>query len=64
VRLNPKGAEMLQYRFFSHDGQGNFSLIQEFRAENDEAAATLVGRWAHVRPLELWQVGRKVKRWS
>ena len=52
---------MLVYRLFSHDGFGNFSLLQEFEAQNDEAAAKFVGRWP-VRPLELWQSARKVKR--
>jgi hypothetical protein len=51
---------MFMYRLFSHDGSGNFSLIREFAAPNDEAAAQQVGRW-EVRPLELWQSTRKVK---
>jgi len=51
------------YRLFSHDGSGNFSLITEFAAPNDEAASQLVSRW-HVRPLELWQSTRKVKLWA
>jgi hypothetical protein len=54
---------MLLYRLFSHDGLGNFTLVQEFNAQNDAAAATIVGRWA-VRPLELWQSSRKVQRWG
>jgi hypothetical protein len=54
---------MFAYRLFSHDGSGNFSLIQEFAAPNDEAAALFIGRW-HVRRLELWQATRKVKRWA
>jgi hypothetical protein len=51
------------YRLFSHDGSGNFNLIQEFAARDDEAAAVVVGRW-NVRPLELWQSTRKVKLWA
>jgi len=54
---------MFLYRLFSHDGLGNFTLVQEFGAQNDEAAAKFVGRWT-VRPLELWQSARKVKRWG
>ena len=54
---------MFLYRLFSHDGLGNFSLIKEFAAPNDEAASQRVGRW-HVRPLELWQSTRKVKLWA
>jgi hypothetical protein len=54
---------LLQYRLFSHDGHGNFSLIQEFTAPNDIDAAELIGRW-RVRPLELWQSSRKVKCWA
>ncbi len=54
---------MLLYRLFSHDGLGNFTLVQEFNAQNDEVAASFVGRWP-VRPLELWQSGRKVKCWG
>ena len=53
---------MLFYRVFSHEGLGNFSLLQEFQAQNDEAAARVVGRWS-ARPLELWQSSRRVNRW-
>jgi len=54
---------MFLYRLFSHDGSGNFSLVKEFAAPNDAAAAQQVGRW-EVRPLELWQSTRKVKLWA
>lgn len=54
---------MFAYRFFSHDGFGNFRLLQEFAAPNDAAAALFVNRWS-VRPLELWQSTRKVKLWA
>jgi len=54
---------LLLYRLFSHDGHGNFSLVQEFSAPNDETAAEFIGRW-RVRPLELWQSSRKVKCWA
>jgi hypothetical protein len=53
---------MFPYRLFSHDGLGNFSLIGEFDASNDEDAAKLVGHRL-VRPLELWQSTRRVKCW-
>ena len=54
---------MFVYRLFSHDGLGNFSLIDEFKAQNDEAAAMSANRW-HARPLELWQSSRRVNRWA
>lgn len=54
---------MLLYRLFSHDGLGNFSLIDEFRAQSDEDAAKSIVRW-HARPLELWQSSRIVNRWA
>lgn len=54
---------MFPYRLFSHDGLGNFTLLQEFDAQNDEAAAMFVIHWP-VRPLELWQSSRKVKCWA
>jgi hypothetical protein len=54
---------MFPYRLFVHDGSGNFSLIQEFNAPNDEAATLIVDR-SRLRPLELWQASRKVRLWS
>jgi hypothetical protein len=54
---------MFLYRFFSHDGLGNFSLLDEFKAQNDEAAVRLAGRWDQ-RPLELWQSSRRVDKWA
>jgi hypothetical protein len=54
---------MFLYRFFAHDGLGNFSLLHEFKACNDEAAAKLVVRWTQ-RPLELWQCSRRVSEWT
>jgi len=54
---------MFLYRLFLHDGLGNFSLLDEFSAVNDDAAARSVDRW-HARPLELWQSCRKVNRWA
>jgi hypothetical protein len=54
---------MFIYRFFSHDGLGNFSLLHEFKARNDATATALVSRWAN-RPLELWQSSRKVNHWE
>ena len=54
---------MFSYRLFSHDGLGNFSLVGEFDAPNDDAAAVVVGR-SRLRPLELWQATRKVRLWA
>jgi hypothetical protein len=57
------GSFMFFYRLFSHDGLGNFSLLHEFKAHDDEAAAVLANRWDS-RPVELWQSSRRVKRWE
>jgi hypothetical protein len=54
---------MFIYRLFSHDGLGNFTLLREFKAQNDQAAEASVSRWA-ARPLELWQGFRTVNRWA
>ena len=54
---------MFPYRIFSHDGVGNFNLLYEFHASNDEAAVKLLTRW-DARPLELWQSSRRVSRWT
>jgi len=54
---------MFLYRLFAHDGLGNFSLLHEFRARNDDDAARSVGRWS-ARPLELWQSSRRVSQWA
>jgi hypothetical protein len=57
------GATMFQYRLFKHDGEGNFSLLQEFEAKNDEVAGKFIAAW-RLRPLELWQSSRKVRSWA
>lgn len=54
---------MFHYRLFCHDGGGNFRLVSEFSALNDDAAATIAEQ-SRVRPLELWQASRKVRLWS
>ena len=54
---------MFPYRVFCHDGCGNFSLVTEFNAVNDAAAATIVEQ-TRLRPLELWQSTRKVRFWT
>jgi hypothetical protein len=57
------GSFMFFYRLFSHDNLGNFSLLHEFKAHDDEAAAVLANRWDS-RPVELWQSSRRVRRWE
>lgn len=52
---------MFLYRLFSHDGSGNFSLLREFKALDDETAMRSVGS-LDARPLELWQLSRKIRR--
>ena len=54
---------MFRYHLFSHDGIGNFDLLREFRALNDDAARRLVDQSQHG-SLELWQASRRVKRWA
>ena len=51
---------MFAYRLFKHEGVGNFSLLEEFAAANDVAAAHMAQRWSD-RPLELWQSTRQVQ---
>lgn len=54
---------MFLYRLFSHDGLGNFSLLHEFKAKDDAAAARLVVHW-RPRSMELWQSSRRVTQWA
>jgi hypothetical protein len=54
---------MFLYHLFSHDGIGNFSLLREFKAQNDDAAQRSVDQ-SQQGPLELWQASRRVKRWA
>ena len=54
---------MFPYHLFSHDGIGNFSLLREFKAQNDDAAQRSVDQSQHG-PLELRQASRRVKRWA
>jgi len=55
---------VLIYRLFSHDGYGNFNLLQEFEALNDQMADRFADRWLKAGPLEMWQSARKVKCWG
>ena len=60
---SPQGGYMILYRLFSHDGLGNFSLLHEFKAKDDAAAARLVVHW-RPRSMELWQSSRRVTQWA
>jgi len=55
---------VLSYRVFFFDGAGHIERAHEYRADDDQAAIAIAEAWREGRPMELWQRGRRVKRWE
>ena len=56
---------MLYFRLYFMDRfSGHIDHCREFEAENDEAALTIADDWREDRPMELWNLERKLKHWD
>jgi hypothetical protein len=51
-------------RLFFFDGAKHIERAHEFEAEDDKAAIRISEGWREDRRMELWQRGRRVKRWD
>jgi hypothetical protein len=55
---------MLYYRLYFFDRfSGHIDHFREFEAESDDAAIALADAWSNGRPMELWNLDRRLKRW-
>jgi hypothetical protein len=56
---------MRYYRLYFIDRfSGHIDHFREFEAADDEAALTTAATWRDNRPMELWNRGRKLRRWD
>jgi len=56
---------MAYYRLYFMDRySGHIDHFREFEAETDEAALSVAESWRDGRPMELWNLNRKLLRWE
>lgn len=56
---------MVGYRLYFMDRfSGHIDHRREFIADDDTAAIAIAEDWSEGSPMELWQGGRKLKRWE
>lgn len=56
---------MRNYRlYFMARFGGHIDHFREFEAADDEAAVAVAERWREDRPMELWNLERKLMRWD
>ena len=56
---------MRYYRlYFMHRFSGHIDFFREFEAEDDDCAIAIAEGWIEDRPMELWNLERKLKRWE
>ena len=56
---------MLYYRLYFMDRfSGHIDHYREFEADSDEAALAIAQGWREDRPMELWNLRRKLKHWD
>ena len=56
---------MHYYRlYFMHRLSGHIDHYREFEAEDDDAALAIAEDWREDRPMELWNLERKLKHWD
>ena len=56
---------MRYYRLYFMDRSGgHIDHFREFEAEDDAAALVIAQSWREDRPMELWNLERKLMRWE
>jgi hypothetical protein len=65
IFAQPGVAAMMYYRLYFLDRfSGHIDHYREFEAETDEAALAISFGWREDRPMELWNLQRKLKHWD
>jgi hypothetical protein len=58
-------AAMRYYRLYFMDRfSGHIDHFREFEAADDEAAVVIAEGWREDRPMELWNLERRLKQWN
>lgn len=56
---------MVYYRlYFMNRFSGHIDQYREFEAVNDDDALAIAESWREHRPMELWNLERKLKHWD
>jgi hypothetical protein len=56
---------MRYYRLYFMDRfSGHIDHFREFEAADDEAAVVIAEGWREDRPMELWNLERRLKQWN
>jgi hypothetical protein len=56
---------MRYYRLYFMDRfSGHIDHFREFEAADDEAAVAIAEGWREDRPMELWNLERRLKQWN
>jgi len=56
---------MRYYRLYFMDRfSGHIDHFREFEAADDDAAVAIAERWREDRPMELWNLERKLRQWD
>lgn len=56
---------MRYYRLYFMDPfSGHIDHFREFEAADDDSAVAVAERWREDRPMELWNLERKLRQWD
>jgi len=56
---------MRYYRLYFMDRfSGHIDHFREFEADDDDSAVAVAERWREDRPMELWNLERKLRQWD
>ena len=60
----PRSIGGIQYRLYFFNGATHIEKVHEFEANDDADGIRISEGWREGRRMELWQLGRVVKRWD
>ena len=56
---------MREYQLYLMDRlSGHIEHLHDFHVRDDSDAIRIAGVWRNEQPMELWEYGRKVERWT